>query len=380
MDRLFEDMKEFRRELHEYPELSEQEVETEKRILAQLEKWGIPHKKSVGHGILAWVTKGEGKCIAFRADMDALPIHEDPENPCCSKKPGIMHACGHDYHVAIHLFLLRLAQELPFEGTLKVLFQPAEETIGGAKEMIKQGALLDPTVDAVLGLHLHPAYGVGEIAMKAGVMNATPSELFIKVKGCSSHGAYPDLGVDAILVSAYLISEIQSIASRATSPLCPVVITIGQIEGGCKSNVLAGEVTMKGTVRALNSQVMKSLEEKLQRLARGISLSHGAEVELEMRTGYPPLVNDKSLHEDVLEVASGILGQEKVHEMEHPSMGADDFAYLCQEVPGYYYFLGCAREGERNYPLHHEKFQASESCLEIGLKLQWEIFQKLLKK
>ncbi len=380
MDRLLDEMREFRRKLHQYPELSEKEFQTATWIIEKLEEWGIPYRRSIGQGVVAWVEKGTGKSIGFRADMDALPIVEDPENPYCSKNSGVMHACGHDYHVSIHLYLLRLAQLSDFQGTLKVFFQPAEETIGGAEEMVKDRVLENPKVDKVLCLHLQPGHEAGVVALKAGEINAATATLKIKVKGSSSHGAYPHLGVDAILVSAYLITQLQSLVSRSTNPVCPVVVSLGQIAGGCKDNVLAGEVNLSGTVRTLCTHVMKDLEEKMQRLAKGIGISHGAEIDLQLIPGYPLLTNDEALHETVKAVAEEFLGKEKVHEMPQPSMGADDFAYFSQQVPGYYYFLGCGRKGEENYPLHHEKFQACESCLELGLGLQWKIFRSLLER
>lgn len=380
MKELIRELTDFRRDLHQHPELSEYEFETQRRIISKLEEWGISYRKSSGTGVVAWVTKGEGKCIGFRADMDALPIQEDEENLYPSKEKGVMHACGHDYHVAIHLFLLRLAQLRPFSGTLKVFFQPAEETVGGAKDMIEDGVLENPTVDEVLCLHLHPCYKAGEIAIKAGEFNAATASLSIKVKGEAAHGAYPHLGVDAIVISAYLISEMQSLISRKINPVCLAVLSLGQISGGCKNNVLAGEVRLSGTIRTLCPDVMKEIEEGLQTLAKGIGLSHHAKIEVEVQPGYPLLRNDEVLHEQVNSIAQEHLGEEKVHIMKHPSMGADDFAYFSEKRPGYYYFLGCGRDGEENYPLHHEKFQACESVLVTGAELQWEIFTSLLKK
>lgn len=378
MNSLIYEMTEFRRLLHAYPELSEREVETSRRIQEKLIQWDIPFKVYENYGILAWVEGKPGKVIAFRADIDALPIHEQTDLPFRSKNPGVMHACGHDVHTAIHLYLLKRAKEAKdLVGTMKVLFQPAEETIGGAKAMVDAGALKDPDVDYVLGLHVAPHLLAGDVGLKGKAINAATGDLTLKVHGVSGHGAYPHLSVDAIVVSGYLITEIQSLISRRLSPLVPGVISLGSIKGGVKNNIISNYVEIRGTVRALECNVMDEIEELLNRLCEGLSLAHGARIEMELHRGYPALINDCALHRKILPLAQELLGQEHVFEFDQPSMGADDFAFLSNVVPGSYYFLGTGIQGRKNPPIHHESFEVDEKALEVGLELQWHLFKHL---
>ncbi|NLY36096.1 MAG: amidohydrolase [Tissierellia bacterium] len=381
MNALIDEMIAFRRILHTYPELSEQEIETSRRIQEKLAEWGIEYKVYDNHGIVAWIEGKPGKVIAFRADMDALPIEEKTELSYISKNPGVMHACGHDVHTAIHLFLLKKAKEAgeDFVGTMKVLFQPAEETIGGAQYMVKRGALENPRVDYALGLHVAPQLLAGEVGLKGNAINAATGDLTLRVHGVSGHGAYPHLSVDAIVVSGYLITEIQSLISRRLSPVIPGVISLGSIKGGVKNNIISNYVEIKGTVRSMECSVMDEIEELLKRLCQGLSLAHGARIEMELHRGFPALINDCALHQRIIPIAKRILGDENVQEFEHPSMGADDFAYLSNEVPGSYYFLGTGIKGKKNHPIHHEKFEIDEKALEIGLKLQWNLYCELVK-
>ncbi len=379
MEGYFKEMRDFYRLLHAHPELSEREFETSRRIEEKLKEWGIDYLVYDNLGIVAWVEGGPGRVLAYRADIDALPIEEATDLPFKSQNPGVMHACGHDIHTAIHLFLLKIAKDRQEEmvGTLKVLFQPAEETIGGADYMVKKGALKNPPVDYVLGLHVAPHLYTGELGFKSSAINAATAILKIKVRGVSGHGAYPHLSVDAIAVSGYLITEIQSLISRRLSPLVPAVISLGSIRGGTKNNIISNHVEIEGTVRALECSVMDEIEAMLDKLCQGISLAHGARIEMSFDRGYPALVNDQDLHNKILPLAKEILGEENTVEFEVPSMGADDFAFLSRETPGSYYFLGTGIRGRKNYPIHHEKFEADEKALEVGLRFQWELFKGL---
>lgn len=382
MEKYFSEMREFFRELHAHPELSEKEFETSRRIEKKLREWEIDFEVYDNLGIVAWVQGGPGRVIAFRADIDALPIEEATDISYKSKNPGLMHACGHDVHTAIHLYLLKLAKDRQEElqGTIKVLFQPAEETIGGADYMIKKGALKNPQADYALGLHVAPHLYAGQAGFKSKAINAATANLKIGVKGLSGHGAYPHLSVDAIAVTGYLITEIQSLISRRLSPLVPAVISLGSIKGGSKNNIISNYVELEGTVRALECSVMDQLEDMLERLCQGIALAHGARIELSFERGYPALVNDCELHKKLMPLAREALGEDNVIEFDQPSMGADDFAFLSREIPSSYYFLGSGIRGKKNYPIHHEKFLADELSLEAGLRLQWELFKGLSKE
>lgn len=382
---IFEELVEIRRELHMYPELSEKEYETVNRICKYLDKWGIEYKRGIADTGVVAIIRGQegGRTVAARADIDALPIIELNDIPFKSRNKGIMHACGHDIHTAIHLGVARLFKEMEdkFKGNVKIFFQPAEETVGGAKRMIEEGCLKDPDVDYILSLHVMPNLEVGNIEIKYGKLNAATNEFNIKIKGKSSHAAYPEESVDAIVVAGYIITALQTLVSRNISPLNSVVLTLGQIRGGTKNNVITGEVNMSGTLRTLDEETREFAKRRLVEIVENTAKAYGASASVEFEEGYPALINDDEVVDVLKEAAEEVLGLDKVHFKEFPSMGADDFAYFLQKVKGAYYNLGCGnKEKAWTQPLHSSSFMADEEAIKIGLILQTQTLLKLLEK
>lgn len=382
---IFEELVEIRRELHMYPELSEKEYETVNRICKYLDKWGIEYKRGIADTGVVAIIRGQegGRTVAARADIDALPIIELNDIPFKSRNKGIMHACGHDIHTAIHLGVARLFKEMEdkFKGNVKIFFQPAEETVGGAKRMIEEGCLKDPDVDYILSLHVMPNLEVGNIEIKYGKLNAATNEFNIKIKGKSSHAAYPEESVDAIVVAGYIITALQTLVSRNISPLNSVVLTLGQIRGGTKNNVITGEVNMSGTLRTLDEETREFAKRRLVEIVENTAKAYGASASVEFEEGYPALINDDEVVDVLKEAAEEVLGLDKVHFKEFPSMGADDFSYFLQRVKGAYYNLGCGnKEKAWTQPLHSSSFMADEEAIKIGLILQTHTLLKLLEK
>ncbi len=382
---IFEELVEIRRELHMYPELSEKEYETVNRICKYLDKWGIEYKRGIADTGVVAIIRGQegGRTVAARADIDALPVVELNDIPFKSRNEGVMHACGHDIHTAIHLGVARLFKEMEdkFKGNVKIFFQPAEETVGGAKRMIEEGCLKDPDVDYILSLHVMPNLEVGNIEIKYGKLNAATNEFNIKIKGKSSHAAYPEESVDAIVVAGYIITALQTLVSRNISPLNSVVLTLGQIRGGTKNNVITGEVNMSGTLRTLDEETREFAKRRLVEIVENTAKAYGASASVEFEEGYPALINDDEVVDVLKEAAEEVLGLDKVHFKEFPSMGADDFSYFLQRVKGAYYNLGCGnKEKAWTQPLHSSSFMADEEAIKIGLILQTQTLLKLLEK
>lgn len=385
VDKLFPQLVKIRRDFHMYPELSEKEFRTSKKIAQYLTKWDIEHKTDVAQtGLVAIIRGGkEGISVGARADIDALPILEENNLEFKSKNPGLMHACGHDVHTTIHLGVARLLKEMEdqIQGNIKIFFQPAEETIGGAKRMIEEGYLKDPQVDSMIALHVMPYMDVGQVEIKYGKLNAARNEFSVQVKGRSSHAAYPEKSIDAIVVAAYIITALQTFVSRNTSSQEALVLTLGQINGGCKNNIIAEKVTMSGTLRTLDKNTRCKAEKRIQEIVEFTAKAHGAKASIEFYEGYPELINDKKIVDIFKEVAQDTLGIENVHLKEAPSMGSDDFAYFCNETRGMYYNLGSGNKTKGwIYPIHSEKFMVDENCIKTGVILQTKTLLKLLDR
>lgn len=372
IDRILPKIIEIRRHVHKYPELSGKERDTTEYICGILEKHGIkakllPHNS----GFTAEVGTGN-KVIAIRAELDAMPIQEETSLPYASVFPGIMHACGHDIHLAAAVGFLLLLK--PFEDKLpcrvRILGQPAEETIGGAEKMIEYGCLENPKAEIVLGFHINPSLPAGHAEYLPGVMNAAVTDFDLMIRGQSCHGAHPEQGVDAIVAAAAVISALQTVSSRCFAPTTPVIVTVGTINGGSASNVVAGEVRMTGTLRALDTDVMTSLRQTVQRICENTAAGYGAKAELTYTTGYPVLKNDPKLTEAFFEKVSDHLGKDAVHRMEAASLGADDFAFFCNHASACYFNIGC--RGTKALPgqaLHSSLLNPDESCIETVLKI-----------
>lgn len=383
VDDLFGELVDIRRDFHKYPELSEEEYRTHEKICEYLQNWGIEYTKNVAKtGVVAMIRgKKPGNTVGARADIDALPIEELNNLEFKSVNKGVMHACGHDIHTTIHLGVAKILKEMEedISGNIKIFFQPAEETIGGAKTMIEEGCLKNPDLDYILSLHVMPYLDVGEIELKLGKMNAATNEFTIKVRGKSSHAAYPEQSVDTIVMAGYIITALQSIVSRNVSPLNSVVLTLGKINGGTKNNIITDEVIMSGTLRTLDENTREFAKSRIREIVENTAKAYGGEGEVYFEEGYPALINNDEIVDVLKDMAEDLLGKDNVKFKEFPSMGADDFSYFLKDVKGAYYNLGCGNKLEGWIsPIHNGNFMADEECIKVGVLLQTKALLKLL--
>lgn len=367
---------EWRRQIHQKPELGFQEKITAEFISQKLQNWGIEHQVGIAQTGIVAIIKGEksthGKVLAIRADMDALPIQELNEVPYCSQRDGIMHACGHDGHTAIALgtayYLHQHRQDL--NGTVKIIFQPAEEGPGGAKPMIAAGVLNNPDVDAIIGLHLWNNLPLGTVGVRPGALMAAVELFRCTIFGKGGHGAIPHQTVDSLVVAAQIVSALQTIVSRNINPLDSAVVTVGELHAGTAVNVIADTAKMGGTVRYFNPDLAGFFKERIEKIIAGICQSHGANYDLDYIHLYPPVINDgdiaalvRSVAQEVIEIPIGVFS-------ECQTMGGEDMSFFLQEVPGCYFFLGSANaEKKLDYPHHHPRFDFDETALPMGVEM-----------
>jgi len=369
----------YRRDFHQYPELSFQEYRTAEKISKHLESFGIDHRTGVGKtGVVGEIVFGDGPTIALRADMDALPIQEVGDLKYKSKNEGVMHACGHDGHMAILLGAanaLSKNQKLK-KGKVRFIFQPAEEGAGGARYMIKDGCL--DQVDEIYGLHLWNYQPVGEIGVKNGPIMAAADMFDIIIKGKGGHGATPQGTVDTIVVASNLITMLQTIVSRNTNPLDNTVVTIGKINGGQNFNVIANEVRLTGTTRAYTENNRNMIKKRMQDIIDGVSKSFEAEIVLKYKDGYPPTINHEKPTELVLEASSMVVGKGAGY--PYLSMGGEDFSYYLQKVPGCFFFVGSAPDKNNilSTPHHCSHFDIDERSLLIGASVYVNLIENIL--
>ncbi len=366
---------EIRRDFHKHPELAMEEVRTAKKIEEYLKEMGIEYKNNVASTGVVGIIKGSkpGKTVALRADIDALPIMEENDIEYKSTVEGKMHACGHDAHMTMLLGTAKILNDLRDElnGNIKLIFQPAEETVGGAEPMIAEGIMENPKVDAVFGLHVAPEIPVGEIGVKYGKMNASSDNIKIVVQGESTHGAYPHSGVDALLIASHVVVALQSIVSRNVDPRDSAVVTLGAIHGGQRENIVANRIEIIGTVRTLSSDTREKVIENIRRIVINVSESMGGKGELFIDPGYTALINHDDMVTLVKKNAEEMLGKDKVKVIKDPSLGVEDFAYFLEVTPGAYFRLGCGNaEKGTDYDLHHCRFNIDEDCLVIGTAIQ----------
>ena len=365
-----------RRHFHRYPELSFKEFNTAETISEHLDKLGISHKKGVGKtGVVGEITFGPGPTIALRADMDALPIQEENNLDYKSLNDGVMHACGHDGHMAI---LLGAANALSKnsklkKGTVRFIFQPAEEGLGGAKYMIEDGCL--DKVDEIYGLHLWNYQLYGEVGIKDGPVMASADLFDIEVSGKGGHGATPQGTVDAIVVASNLVTMLQTIVSRNTNPLESTVLSIGKIKGGHNFNIISDKVHMSGTTRAYTEENRTMIKQRMKEVIEGVSKSFGADIKLNYKDGYPPTVNHSSQVEKVLEAASSVVASGAKN--PYLSMGGEDFSYYLQNKPGCFFFVGSApNENEiLSTPHHCSHFNIDERALLVGASVYLNLIE-----
>lgn len=371
---LTEEVVALRREIHQHPELTHHEERTAGVVADYLRNLGLTVKTGLaGHGVLG-VLKGSrpGKTVAWRADMDALPIAEKVKLPWCSQVEGVMHACGHDFHMSIGLAAARLLSEFKdrLAGEFRFIFQPAEEgpPIGdsGAKGMVQAGVLDNPKVAAVCALHVAPNLDLGNIRYGPGVVMAGADRIILTVTGKSAHGATPHRGVDPILVTAQVLNHIQGFLAQQIDARSPKILTFGRIQGGNRFNILADEVTLEGSLRYLQESVRQEVLKGLRRQFEGLSQATGAEVKLTVEPLFPMLKNDPDLTARAVQVLQTMLGPQHL-KLLHPAMGSEDFPYYAAISPGFYFFLGVRTPGTRGHALHSPLFNPDEAALPCGL-------------
>lgn len=359
----------FRRRIHQNPELGGAEQLTSDFVFQTLTRAGLRAKRLSPTGVLAWVGTRRGPCVALRADMDALPLSELANFSYRSRIPGVSHACGHDAHTAMLMTAgLALAQDPPI-GTVTLMFQPNEEGAGGARQLIRQGALLSPPAQRVFGLHVNPRLPAGTVGVKAGPLMAAVAQFTLEVFGEGGHGAYPHEGADAIVMAARVVEALQSIVSRQTDPVEPVVITVGTIQGGHRYNVLADRVMMSGTVRTLSDGFLKKLPRLIRQAAGAAAATLGGRCELVFNVQAPVLVNDPGAVRWAEEAARQVVGAGRVIPLEKPSMGGEDFAEYVKKVPGAFLYLGTGADARTRRPWHHGAFQLHEPSMAVGVRL-----------
>jgi amidohydrolase len=361
-----------RSHLHAHPELSYQEFETSKFIQARLQEMGIAFEVMATTGVLGMIRgkNPDSRVIALRADMDALPIQEENETAYRSQKSGIMHACGHDVHTAILLGAARVLNELKneWEGTVKLLFQPGEEkNPGGASYMIRDGALQNPAPQGIIGLHVHPGLETGKLSFRKGRVMASADEIYITIKGKGGHAASPNLTADTVLIASHLIVSLQQIISRNKNPLSPSVLSICSIQGGHTTNVIPSEVKLMGTFRAMDEEWRFKAHELIRKNAVGLVESMGGEIDLHIDIGYPTVDNDPVFTDSAWKQADLFMGKENVLETEM-RMGAEDFGYYTQVIPGCFFRLGVRNEAKGIiHNVHTPRFDIDERAIEIGI-------------
>lgn len=361
---------EIRRHLHVHPELSGQEYKTAAYVAGVLSSCGLHVQEMVGKtGVVAELAGGDAPgVLAVRSDMDALPIRELTELDYASDQLGIMHACGHDVHTTVGLgAAMILSQlELPLPGTVRFLFQPAEETAQGARWMLKDGVMKD--VAAVLGLHVYPSVMAGDIGIRYGALTAAADDLEIIIVGESGHGARPHEAVDAIWIASQVITTLQQSISRTQNPLHPLVLTIGQISGGRAPNVIADSVRLLGTVRSLHPTTREHLPQWIENIVAGVCQPYGAKYEVNFRRGVPSVMNDEALTQLTQSCVEEAFGSDHVQIIYEPSLGAEDFSLYLEHAPGTMFRLGVGfRDRPVNYPLHHPKFEVDEMAIARGV-------------
>jgi amidohydrolase len=372
----YTDVLAMRRHLHMHPELSYQEVETSSFVAAQLQRLGLEVQTGIGgHGLTAFIrgNNPESRLVALRADMDALPIVEQNDVEYKSKREGLMHACGHDVHTSSLLGAAIILNELrdQFEGTIQLVFQPAEEVLpGGASLMLKDGVFAKRKPQAIFGQHVYPELPAGKIGLKPGVYMASADELYVTVKGRGGHGAKPDRNIDPVLIASHLIIALQQVVSRWANPSMPSVLSFGKVVANGATNIIPSEVKLEGTFRTFDERWRKEAHSRMIALAEGLVKGMGGEVDFRIDVGYPVLKNDESLTTRARELAVDYLGSENVVDLD-VRMTAEDFAYYGHEMPGCFYRLGTASPNDesKSYSVHHPRFDIDEEALKTGMGL-----------
>lgn len=391
IEEIYPDIVMIRRDFHLHPELSEYEKRTSEQVSKYLSLWNIPYTDHVaGYGVVG-IIEGQKKAqkkqkysvIGIRADMDALPVTEELDSPFRSLHQGVMHACGHDIHTAILLGTAKILKELEneFSGTIKLFFQPAEETVGGAKFMIEEGHLEHPKVDSVIGLHVEPFIPCGAVEFCRGKMNATSSEFEITIEGKSCHAAYPNKGVDPLLPACHIVTAFQTILTRNLSATNPAIITVGELHSGTKTNVIPQFAKLTGTIRALDSETKDYMSRRMEEIVKYTAESFGAKSSMFFKDSYPALVNDDAIMDCLEKNAKKLLGEDHIFYMKEPYMGAEDFSFFSEAVPSAYFHIGSKKPNDENpEPLHSPYFSPDEECMKTGMLMEVHSALSLLEE
>jgi len=379
--RIEPDLIALRRRIHEHPELAFEEHETAHAVSDYLSALAIPHRTGVGKtGVVAVIDGGAaGPTVGVRADMDALPIGEASGVPFASRVPGRMHACGHDVHTTIALGVAHLlaGARAALPGRVKLIFQPAEETLAGAAAMIADGVLDDPAMDAIIGFHNSPRLETGLLAYTEGIGHASAAAFDIVLKGRTGHAAHPHVGIDAIVGAAQLVTQLQTIVSREIAPTVPAVVTIGQIAGGTARNVIAERVVIKGTARTRDALVEKHVEEAIRRVVAGVAAGARLEYEIDWVRQTPVTKYDSRVVARMVEAAREVVGADKVINLSEPTMGSEDFAWFAERVPAAHLRIGSRIEGV-DTAIHRADYQCNERAIGIGVRAVTRVVLSLL--
>ena len=359
-----------RRHLHSHPELSGQEHQTAAYVAGVLSSCGLQVKEGVGKVGVVGELAGQGsesRLLAIRTDMDALPIREQTALAFASRQAGVMHACGHDVHTTVGLGTAMVLAQLghPLPGTVRFLFQPAEEIAQGAAWMVQDGVM--DAVTNILSLHVLPSIPAGVVGIRYGALTAAADDLEITILGESGHGARPHEAIDAIWIASQVITTLQQAISRTQNPLHPVVLTIGQINGGRAPNVIADQVQLLGTVRSLHPETSAALPAWIEQIVAHLCQTYGAAYKLNYRRGTPSVQNDPAMTQLLESSAEAALGQQQIQLIHEPSLGAEDFAVYLQHAPGSMFRLGVGFRDRHNYPLHHPQFEVDETAIVAGV-------------
>jgi amidohydrolase len=361
-----------RRHLHAHPELSYQEFQTSKYVQEKLTEYNIPFEIMATTGVIGLIQgKNPGsRIVALRADMDALPINEQNDVPYKSTNKGVMHACGHDVHTSCLLGAAKILDETKDEwsGTVKLIFQPGEEkNPGGASLLIKEGVLENPKPEGIFALHVNPQLEVGNLSFRAGKVMASADEIYITITSKGGHAAAPHLTADTILIASHLVVALQQVISRNNNPLLPSVLSITSVQGGYTTNVIPSEVKLMGTFRAMDEEWRFRAHDVIRKLSTDLVHSMGADIHLHIDVGYPAVYNNEQLNGVARNIAMQYMGAAKVHETEI-RLGAEDFGYYSQEIPGCFFRLGTANKAKGiTAGVHTPLFNIDESSMEIGI-------------
>ncbi len=379
---LDEEIVAIRHDIHRHPELAYEETRTSDLVAERLAAWGYEVHRGLGKtGVVGTLRLGSGaRCLGLRADMDALPIHETTNLPYASVNPGKMHACGHDGHTAMLLGAAkRLAERCCFDGTLHLIFQPAEEGQAGAKKMIEDGLFRLFPCDAVYGMHNMPGYPEGKLVFRPGPFMASADRFEITIEGTGGHGAMPHKAIDPVVVAASTVMALQTVVARNVDPQESAVITVGAIKAGEAANVIPGEAEMRLTVRALDPKVRVLLRERIAALVKAQAESFGAVARVRFREGYPVLVNHEKETAFAAAVATELVGAENVVRDPVPLMGSEDFAFMLEERPGAYLLIGNGA-GEGSCMVHNAGYDFNDRCIAIGSRYWVHLAERYLAK